>query len=275
MWARRLLAVAAIAAGSYGLVVGTMFSQQRSMFYFPTGDIPTPGAAGVPEMTEVRLATTDGLVLRAWWRPPGMGQPTLVHFHGNAGNIGHRARRMRPFLDLGLGVLQVEYRGYGGNPGMPTEAGLYADGRAALAFLADAGIPPETWVIHGESLGTGVAVLLAFEQATATPSRPVRAVILEAPFDSLVKVAEAKFPWLPVNWLLKDRYESVERIGAIRTPLLIVQGDADDVIPITHGRRLFEAAAEPKRAVWLVGAGHNDVFESGGAEAVLSFLRSS
>ncbi|MEO5372908.1 MAG: alpha/beta hydrolase [Alphaproteobacteria bacterium] len=225
-------------------------------------------------MSEVQLVTADGLGLRAWWRPPGNGLTTIVYFHGNGGNIGHRGHRVRPLLDLGLGVLLVEYRGYGGNPGEPTEEGLYADGRAALSFLADAGVPPDHWVLYGESLGTGVAVRMAFERAAVTPPRPIRGVILEAPFDSLAAVASAHYPFLPVGLLLKDRYDSLARIGAIRVPLLVVHGEADTVVPIAHGRRLFAAAATPKQAVWLPDVGHNDVFERGGAASIQVFLRS-
>ena len=151
---------------------------------------------------------------------------------------------------MGHSVLLFDYRGYGGNPGRPTEEGLASDARAAQAWLsAQPGV--ERIVYFGESLGAAVAVGLAVE-------RPPAALVLRSPFTSLADVGAVHFPWLPVRLLLLDRYPSIERITAVRAPLLVIAGDRDDIVPASLSRRLYDAAAEPKRFVLVPGAGHND-----------------
>ena len=236
-------------------LVGCMYAAQRSLMYFPGGELP---AAPAP-FAEVRLRTADGLDLVAW-EAPAAGRPTIVYFHGNGGNIAGRLHKVRPFLEAGSGVLLVSWRGYGGNPGSPSEAGLLADGRAALDRVGARAV-----VLLGESLGGGVAVRLAAERAPA-------AVILEAPFASAVAVGAERYWWLPVSLLMKDRFESIRWIGAVRAPLLIVHGERDRVVPAEHGRRLLAAANEPKQGAFLPGAGHNDLFEHGAAAIELEFL---
>ncbi len=250
----------------YALLVAAMYLFQRAVMYFPDRTSPRLDFAGLDDMDEVRLDTADGLSLLSWYKPatPPRGA-TLVYFHGNAGNIGDRGYKVRPLLDAGHGVLLVGYRGYGGNPGRPHEAGFYQDGRAALSFLAEEGVADERIVVYGESLGGGVAVQLATE-------RGLGAVVLEAPFTSAGDVGAAAYPILPVRRLIKDRFASVDKIAAIGAPLLIVHGEADRTVPTRHGRALLEAAEEPKQGVFLPGAGHNDVFERGGAVVVLDFL---
>ena len=234
--------------------------------YFPAAEMPSPAAAGVPEMAAVTLHTDDGLALISWYGAAReAGAPTVVFFHGNAGNIAGRAYKVRPILDSGLGVLLVGYRGYGGNPGVPSEAGFFSDGRAALAFLAGQGVSAEAIVAFGESLGSGVAVNVASEQS-------VGAVILEAPFTSAADVGQRAYPFLPVRRLIRDRFDSLARIATISAPLLIVHGERDRVVPVELGRRLLAAASEPKEAVFLPGAGHNDTYEHGSIRVALKFL---
>ncbi len=252
--------------GAYGLIVGGAFAGQRRLLYFPSAERPDPAASGVAEMAEVSLATEDGHALLAWHRPPAdPALPTLVYFHGNAGHIGMRADKVRPYLDAGMGVLLTTWRGYSGNPGDPSEQGLYRDGRAALTFLAAAGAPAERIVLYGESLGTGVAVHLARERAPA-------AVVLEAPYSSIADVAQARFPLLPVKSLILDRFDSMNKIAALAAPVLIVHGARDWTIPIRFGERLFAAAAEPKKLHVYPDAGHNDLYDHGMAGLVMEFL---
>jgi hypothetical protein len=257
-------------AALYLVFAAGMAVFQRSLLYLPDRSVPTAAAAGVPDMTTVALRTEDGLDLAAWYRPATAARPTLVYLHGNGGHIGYRGGRARPFLDDGYGVLLVEYRGYGGNPGRPSERGLYADGRAALAFLGAAGVPARNLVLYGESLGSGVAVRLAAERAEA--GRPVGAVVLEAPLSSATDIAAFHYPYLPVRWLLLDRFDAVSAVGAIAAPLLIIHGDADGVVPVRFGRRLFDAAAEPKEGRWISTAGHEDLHRFGLAGMVDDFL---
>lgn len=255
-----------VAAAAYAALLIAVYGLQRHMMYFPARAVPDPAAAGVSELAPVRIATADGLELLSWYRPPvGEAAPVLVYFHGNAGHIGDRGYKVRPYLDAGLGVLLVGYRGYGGNPGRPTERGLFADGRAALAFLANSGIEAGRTVLYGESLGSGIAVMLAAEL-------PVGALVLEAPFTSAADVGARAYPFLPIRLLIRDRFDSLSRISAIAAPLLIVHGERDMTVPPALGRRLLAAAPEPKEGRFFAAAGHNDLHENGAASAVLDFL---
>ncbi len=257
--------IAVIVVVGYGAIVGLAYLFQRSLLYFPGGGLPSPALVGLAEMATMTLTTDDRLTLSAWYKAPAAGGHVIVLFHGNAGTIADRAFKARPFLDRGYGMLLVEYRGYGGNPGSPTEAGLYADGRAALAFLEHLEIGPERIVLYGESLGCAIAVELAV-------GRPFAALVLEAPFTSITDVAASHYPYLPVRWLAKDRFPSIAKIGRIRSALLVIQGERDEVVPVRFGRRLFEAAPEPKRSLFLPRGRHNNLFDHGAAAAILTFL---
>jgi len=218
-------------------------------------------------MEPVALTTADGLTLLAWYhKAPNRNGPVLVLFHGNGGTIEIRAAKAKTFIAAGFGVLLPEYRGYGGNPGSPTEDGLYADGRAALAFAAEQDVAPGRVVLLGESLGTGVAVQMAVEQRVA-------ALVLQAPYSSVADVAQGDFPLLPVWWLVRDRFDSVDKIARVGVPLFVVHGERDAVVPVRFGRALFAAASEPKEALWLPGAGHGVIGQQAVDAAVVDFLR--
>ena len=250
----------------YVVVVAVPYLRQRKMIYFPDAALPEPAAAGVPEMAPVTLRTTDGLELVAWYAPARDEAPVVVYFHGNAGNIGGRGGKARPYLDAGFGVLLVAYRGFSGNPGEPSEAGFYHDARAALSFLDGEGVPAERIVVYGESLGSGVAVQMASE-------RRFGAVVLEAPFTSIVDVAAAHYWYIPARYLVRDRFDSVAKIKDIGAPVLIVHGERDRIVPTRFGRALFDAAVEPKEGLFPADAGHNDLYDYGVAEAVIEFLK--
>ncbi len=243
-----------------------LYVLQRKLIYLPDIDRPVRAEYGATDMSEITYRTADGVELRSWYRAPTEnGRPVLVYFHGNAGHIGHRVDKVRPYLDAGYGVLLAEYRGYGGNDGSPTEAGLYDDARAALDFLdvrQDENGPP---ILYGESLGSGVAVQMATE-------RPVRALVLEAPFSSAVDMARRQFPIFPAGWLLRDRYDSVSKIGQVSAPILVLHGERDAVVPIDQGNRLLEATNPPREGVFIAEAGHNDLYQHGAADRVLDFL---
>lgn len=249
----------------YALVVAGFFFGQRRLIYLPHPQVEVPGAWGVGALSTVLCRTEDGLELAGWYRAPAAGGSLVVLFHGNAGHLGLRADKANALLEAGHGVLLAGYRGYGGNPGLPSEKGLLSDGRAWLDFLTREGVSGSRLVLWGESLGTGVAVRLATE-------RKVGAVILEAPFTSLTEVAASLYPWLPVRSMLLDRYNSLARIAELRAPLLVVHGEQDRIVPVRFGRTLFEAAAEPKQAYWAGEGGHNDLARYGLLEAVVNFL---
>ncbi len=267
VWLRRARRLVQVAVVAYVLVVAAVYLGQRRLQYEPARSSPgTPEAAKLPQARRVQVRTADGLDLFAWYAPPASpSRPVILFFHGNSGHIGHRAFKARRFVEEGYGFYMCEYRGYGGNPGSPSEEGLYADGRAALSWLAAEGLSPERLVVYGQSIGTGVATQIAVE---AHP----RALVLEAPFTSIVDVARDRFFWLPVGLLIEDRFDSIAKIGQVHAPVLVLHGDADTVVPYRLGRELFEAAAEPKKFVTFPGGGHSDLHRHGGIRAVLEWL---
>ncbi len=261
-----MIQLPATLAVAYGAILVLMFTFQRSIIYFPDTATPSPGESGLPDIKPVTLKTADGLSLGAWYQPAEGEKPTVVIFHGNAGHFGDRAFKARPWLAGGYGVLLFSYRGYGGNPGSPSEQGLYRDGRAALDFLAGENVPPERTVLYGESLGSAVAVELAAGAAFA-------GVILESPFTSMLDVARVHYAlFVPAKWLVRDKFDSLAKIDRLRSPLLVLHGERDRVVPQAHGQALLAAAPSPKRGRWFAGGGHNDLYELGAAAAVSEFL---
>ncbi len=262
-----MLEVLALVAAALVLI----WAGQRALIYFPTSDLPSPAAAGLPAARVVTFETADGLTLEAWFleRTPGILSTlgyTVMVFNGNAGHRGYRAGLGAQLTGRGLSVLLVDYRGYGGNPGLPSEEGLARDARAALAYLGRrADVDPTRIVFFGESLGAAVALRLALEY-------PPAALILRSPFTSLVDIGRHHYPLLPVRWLLKDRYLSLERIARVRSPVLVVAGEEDDIVPIADSAALFEAAPHPKRFVAIPGVGHNDEELASGAVLIRAIV---
>ena len=250
---------------AYAALVSGLFLFQRQLIYFP--DKTRPELAGLEQLgvREIVLATEDGLSLLSWYLPSRPGRPVILYFHGNGGHLGHRVERLLRFAREGHGVLMLEYRGYGGNPGTPTENGFYTDARAALGFLEHEGVAPNRLVLYGESLGSGVAVELAAQHDVA-------GVILEAPFTSVAEVAQCHFPYIPAARLVIDRFDSRSRIGRVRAPILVLHGERDRVVPIRFGRALFDAAPEPKEGWFVPEAGHDDLARYGGLDAVVAFI---
>ncbi len=251
----------------YLMVCAILFFMQREMLYHRTTAPPMLNDATLIDQREiVCLTTADGLNLRSWYFPATRaGAPVVLFLHGNAGDIGNHLPFAKFLIGAGYGVLALEYRGYGGNPGSPSESGLFDDARAALTFLKAQGIPDSRVVLFGESLGTGVAVAMAAE-------RPVAAVILRSPYSSIPDVAANAFWYLPARWLVRDRFDSLAKIAASKAPLFVFHGDADALIPIALGRALFDAAPEPKTWLTVRGAGHNDVQTPEAERAMLNFL---
>ena len=235
----------------YIALVGLLFVMQRKLQYVPDPRLTEPAEAGLDEFDSVRLETPDGERLVAWHARPAGEHPTIVYFQGNGLGLEARADRFRLFHDAGYGVLALGYRGYSGSSGTPSETGLITDAATAAAFLRDGGVPPERLVYYGESLGTGVAVQLASREET----RPA-AVILDAPFTSAIDVARLHYWYVPLSLLMQDQFRSIEHIGAVKAPLFVLHGDADGIVPVAHGRRIFETAGEPKEMMEVPGGSH-------------------
>jgi fermentation-respiration switch protein FrsA (DUF1100 family) len=260
---RQVAMLIATALAIYAAVAGYLYLFQRSFVFQPGGVLVTPEAAGLPRVEVVTITTADGTALSAWYSEAEAGKPSVLYFHGNAANISDRADRFRQILDSGFGLLAASYRGYPGSEGAPSEAALHSDGLELFDWLS---ARAESVVIHGESLGTGVAVYVAAE-------REARAVVLEAPYTSALDIAKATYPWLPVALLMHDPFLSRERIARVSEPLLIVHGAKDSIVPVEHGRRLFEMASEPKDILVFEDADHHHLWEAGLWPAALEFLQ--
>lgn len=251
---------------TYAITLAFLYFNQRNLLYFPDRTRPNPADHGAEGVQIITVKTADGLTLEGWYFPPRIGKKVIVHFHGNASTAAARMPRLRPFIESGYGVLLAEYRGYGGNSGAPTEAGLYEDARAYLKFLLESKkLPKDRIVLYGESLGSGVATQMATEF-------PAAALILEAPFTSVTEVAQKIYFYVTVARLLKDRFESIKKIASINMPLLIVHGDRDRTVPIEFGQKLFDAAREPKQFELITGATHDDLYDHDAAARIIRFM---
>jgi fermentation-respiration switch protein FrsA (DUF1100 family) len=249
-----------------------LWTMQRRLMYFPTADVPAPDEIGLAGVEPVTFETTDGLTLSGWFVASSGPSPrvTVLVFNGNAGNRAHRAPLAAALHRHGVQVLLADYRGYGGNPGTPSEKGLAADSRAARAYLAGRpDVDASKIVYFGESLGTAVAVDLAVEH-------PPAALVLRSPFTSMADVGRHHYPFLPVRLLLRDRFAAIDRIARIRVPMLVIAGGRDRIVPIDNSRRLYEAAVAPKTLLVLPDADHNDDELLAGNEmihAIIGFLQ--
>ena len=245
----------------YAVAIAVMYFAQRRFIYFPDPTRTTPRAAGLPNVLERIIATPDGEKIVAWYGTAAPGQPTLLYFHGNGGALEVRAERIAKYLDRGRGLFMMSYRGYSGSTGSPSETVNVSDAKLAYEALIEDGVSPDDIMLYGESLGTGVAIEVAAEKKVA-------GVILDSPFTSIVERAAQLYPWLPVSLLLQDRYDSIRRIRDVHVPIFILHGEADDIIPVDMGRRLFQAANEPKEIQTLPGAGHADHYKFGSFEII-------
>lgn len=259
--------LAAIAALTtlYVLAIGALALNQRSFIYHPLTEVVAPDYLGIQA---VQLQTEDGERLNAWWLAPpqtdAAREPVFLFFDGNMGRPQRWRERWEAISAGNAGFLAIAYRGYAGSTGHPTEEGLYADARAAYAWLIAQGYTSDDIVIHGLSLGSGVATNLASE-------RPARALILEAPFTSVVDVVREDLPLVP-SFAVTERFMSRERIGHVNMPVLIAHGDADSTIPFAHGERLFALAGEPKQFVRFPGGEHVTLVNDGLYAHIWSFL---
>jgi uncharacterized protein len=243
-----------LAVTAYALAACGMYLFQRKLQYPAENKRLTPEAVGITGPSIETLATPDGENIILWYAPAKPGMPTILYFHGNAGEMGDRPLRFNYYQSRGFGVAYLSYRGYGGSTGSPTEAGLIADATTAYRWLVAKGLAPAKIALLGESLGSGVAVQVA-------TSHEVGALALEAPYTSTAEVAARIYWWLPVHILMKDQYRSIDLIGAVKAPLLVIHGNRDTLIPLEFGKRLFAAANEPKEMEIVPGFGHDVLFE--------------
>jgi fermentation-respiration switch protein FrsA (DUF1100 family) len=264
---RSMLALAwtaVIGLAFYAVLATVLYVAQRSLMYFPDTAHVVPAEAGLPEAEEVPLTEADGVHVTAWHVPPRDAKPVIVYFHGNGGALRFRVARFRRLIADGVGLVALEYRGYGGSAGSPSEQGLIADAQAAYRFAAGR-YPSQQLVLWGESLGSGVAIALAAE-------RPVGRMIVEAPFTSAVALGARHYWYLPVSLLMKDQFRSDLRISNVTAPVMIMHGVHDRVVPYAMGEQLFDLANKPKHFVRFLDGGHEDLDDNGALDAVARFL---
>lgn len=248
---------------------------ERAYLYFPSHDTAHPISAFGPGAVEVRFGERmrlHGVFAPGPPRPDGSGI-TVLFFHGNGGNLSHRApliARMR--AELGVGAFIIDYQGYGQSIGLPSEKATADDARAAIQYLhGRAGVDPQRLVYYGESLGGAVAIQLAVEQ-------PPLGLVVQSSFTSVADMARLHYPF--ISFLLpltQSRYDSLQTIRSVTAPVMLIHGESDSLVPPDNSRRLLEAANEPKRSLLIPGAGHNDVFVQGGPDlwqALRDFLSS-
>jgi fermentation-respiration switch protein FrsA (DUF1100 family) len=255
-------AVVGLAAAVYVAAAGYLFIVQRDYIFKPGGTLAVPAELDLGRVEIVTIRTADETVLTGWYAAARPGLPTLLYFHGNAGNLSERAERFEQVLASGFGLLAVSYRGYPGSGGSPSQVTFFSDALEIFDWLATR---TKDIVIHGESLGAAVATYVAAE-------RPGRALVLEAPVTAALDIAAATYPWIPVSLLMRDPFVSREHIKRVEEPVLVIHGTRDRVVPVEHGRRLFEAARQPKRLATVQGGRHSDLWDRGLWSTVLEFL---
>jgi alpha-beta hydrolase superfamily lysophospholipase len=251
-----------------GLFLVLIWGFQRRLIYLPFPESVPPADEVLDGAREVTLHTTDGLELGAWFVPgrePG-GVVAVLVANGNAGNRSLRAPLAGALAKEGLAVLLFDYRGYGENPGSPTEDGLARDVRAAYRFLVDeVDLPPDRLIYYGESLGAAVVTELATEHAPA-------GLVLRSPFVDLAAVGQMHYPFLPVRALLRDRYPLAEHLAEVEVPTVVVYGSRDTIVPPEQSRSVADAARELERIVEVEGAGHNDHALLDGEELIAAIV---
>jgi len=277
----------------WGIVLGLLWAGlrwfERANLYIPSREhLFHPGTYGIA-YEDVDFQAADGTPLHAWFVDGRAGRtaknvpndpplpellplkrpaaPIVLFFHGNGGNISHRVQKLRVFRQMGVSVLIFDYRGYGKSKGSPSEKGTYLDGAAAVKLLQDrTGVAPEDLVYYAESLGCGVAVETALRF-------PPAALILDSGFTSTAAMGREVFPFLPVKWMVRYRYDNLSKMPSLRSPLLVMHSPGDDIVPYSMGKSLFEAAPEPKGFFESQG-NHNEGFldTKGWGRSIRDFL---
>ena len=246
------------------LAFGARFLESRLM-YHPSGARVDPERIGLEGVHEIELTTSDGHRIIAWYQRADVDQPTILYFHGNGGSLADRTERFDSFGARGRGVFMMSYRGFSGSSGAPSERANVSDAKLAYDWLLTQGLSADEIIVYGESLGTGVAVQVA-------AVRKVRGIVLDAPYTSIVDVAELAYPFLPSRTVMRDRYLTMQYVGQIECPALIIHGERDEVIPVEMGKAVSKGFSGPVEFVTFPEAGHTDHASFGSMDVVNSWI---
>ena len=251
----------------YFLATLGLYIFQRSLLYHPTEN-NYDGDRLTVNIEKVKIVTEDNIDLLAWYHNKDINKfKTILYLHGNAGSLENRIHKINHFEDMNINFLLLSWRGFSGNKGEPTEQGLYQDARSAVKWLIKQGVFEENIIIYGESLGTGVTSEIA-------QNRNFAGIILESPFTSMVAAGKSKYPIFPIRLLLKDRYESDKKIKNIKSPVLIMHGEQDNIVPFWMGEKMFELANEPKYSYFSKYDDHMMDFNNELINSIKLFLKS-
>ncbi len=251
----------------YILVLVFLYFYQRSLLYHPNENNYSGDQISVP-IKKVRINTEDNIDLLGWFHEKDLQKyKTVLFFHGNAGSLENRIHKLNHFNKMDVNFLIIAWRGFSGNKGKPSEEGLYKDGRSGINWLVKKGVKEKNIVIYGESLGTGVATHVSQNKNFA-------GVVLETPFTSMIDAAKKFYPYIPVGLLLKDKFDNKSKIKNIKVPILIMHGEADQIVPFFMGKKMYEEANMPKYSYFTKHDNHMMEYDENLVKALNSFLKS-
>ena len=251
----------------YFLILVFLYFYQRNLLYHPSENNYSKDKILV-NIEKVKISTSDNIQLLGWYHKKNLKDyKTLIFFHGNAGSLENRIHKLNHFQDMNINFLIIAWRGFSGNNGKTTEQGLYEDGKGAINWLAKKGVNEKNLILYGESLGTGVATHLAQKKNYA-------GIILETPFTSMIDAAKIFYPYIPVNLLLKDKFENYKKVKNINSPNLVMHGEVDQIVPFSMGKKIYEIANEPKYSYFTKYDNHMMEFDERLVNAIKSFIES-
>ena len=251
----------------YLSITAILYFSQRNLLYHPSENNYSDDQLTVT-IEKVKITTEDNLELLAWYHEKDIiNSKTILYLHGNAGSLENRIHKINNFEDININFLLLAWRGFSGNKGQPNEQGLYKDAKAAIKWLKKKGVKDQNIIIYGESLGTGIATEIAQNKNYA-------GVILESPFTSMIEAGSSKYPIFPIKLLLKDKYESNKKIKNIKSPILIMHGEEDRIVPFRMGKKLYELANEPKYSYFPKNDDHMMEFNKDLINSLNKFIKS-
>ena len=250
----------------YILILVFLYFNQRNLLYHPNENNYSGDKIAV-DIKKVTILTSDNIELLGWYHEKNIKDfKTIIYFHGNAGSLENRIHKLNHFHEMNVNFLIVAWRGFSGNNGNPSEQGLYVDGKSAIDWLIKKGVDEKNLILYGESLGTGVATHLA-------QNRSFAGVILETPFTSMIDAAKIFYPYIPVNLLLKDKFENYKKIKNINSPILVMHGEIDQIVPFSMGKKIYALANEPKYSYFTKYDDHMMEFDEKLVFALELFLK--